>query len=51
MSVREGYAYYAISMTDGSVVYGSEPEFEACQTIAGSFQDFLSKIKEGEIAL
>lgn len=51
MSVRGSYAYYAISMTDGSVVYGSEPEFEACQTIAGSFQDFLSKIKEGEIAL
>lgn len=48
MSVRDGYSYYAIAIKDGSVVYGSEPEFEECETIADSFKDFLSKIIKGE---
>ena len=51
LSVRDGYAYYAISMTDGSVVYGSEPEFEECGQAAGSFPEFLAKIMDGTIAL
>ena len=49
LSVRDGYAYYAISMTDGSVVYGSEPEFEECEMAAGSFAEFLERIMDGTI--
>ena len=51
MSVGDRYSYYAISMTDGRVVYGSEPEFEACQTVASSFEHFLDQVREGTIAL
>ena len=49
LSVRNGYAYYAISMADGSVVYGSEPEFEECETVAGSFAEFLERVMDGTI--
>lgn len=49
MSVRDGYAYYAISMEDGSVVYGAEPEFEECKQVAGSFEEFLKRIMDGTI--
>ena len=51
MSVRDGYAYYAISIPDGGVVYGFEPEFEACKTVSASFEDFLRKVMEGAIVL
>lgn len=44
MSVKDGYSYYAISMRDGSVVHGMEPEFEECEPVAVSFADFLEKI-------
>ena len=47
LSVRDGYAYYAISMADGSVVYGSEPEFEECRQVAVSFEAFLKDIMDG----
>lgn len=43
-SVKNGYAYYAISMKDGSIVRGAEPEFEECELVAVSFTDFLEKI-------
>lgn len=49
LSVREGYAYYAISMADGSVVYGSEPEFEECAPAASSFTEFLERLMDGTI--
>lgn len=51
LSVRDGYAYYAISMTDGCVVYGSEPEFEECTLVAGSFAEFLEHIMGGTIQI
>ncbi len=51
MSVKGGYSYYAIAMEDGSVVHGTEPEFEARETVAASFSDFMEKIIRGELAL
>ena len=51
LSLRNGYAYYAIAIEDGSVVYGSEPEFEECTAVAESFEAFMGKICQGEIAL
>ena len=40
LSVKDGYAYYAISMKDGSIVQGTEPEFEECTPVTSSFADF-----------
>lgn len=51
LSVRDSYAYYAISMTDGCVVYGCEPEFEECRVVAGSFAEFLEHIMDGTIQI
>ena len=51
LSLENGYAYYAISMQDGSVVYGAEPEFEECETAADSFEDFMEKVMSGGIRL
>jgi len=51
LSLRDGYAYYAISMADGAVVYGAEPEFEACRQVAGSFMEFIGKVTDGTITL
>ncbi len=51
LSLDSGYAYYAFSMEDGSVVYGAEPEFEECETVADSFEDFMEKVMSGGIQL
>jgi len=51
MSVRNGYSYYAICMKDGSVVRGSEPEFEECEVVADSFMNFVDKIMEDGLQL
>ena len=51
LSVGDGYAYYAVSMEDGAVVYGREPEFEGCERVAGSFEEFLKHIMDGTIQL
>lgn len=51
LSLESGYAYYAISMKDSSVVYGTEPEFEECDTVANSFEDFMEKVICGRIQL
>ncbi|HAA6465519.1 TPA_asm: hypothetical protein GFZ78_01130 [Listeria monocytogenes] len=51
MSVGGCYEYYAITLKDGSVVHGSEPEFEESSIVAESFADFLLKIKIGKIIL
>ena len=32
LSLEGGYAYYAISIKEGSIVYGSEPELSRCIT-------------------
>ena len=51
LSLEGGYAYYAFSMKDGSVVHGAEPEFEECETVADSFEDFMEKMMSGRIQL
>lgn len=51
MSVRSGYSYYAISMENGSIVYGIEPEFEECEIVADSFEEFIRKIMKREIII
>lgn len=51
MSVQNGYAYYAICVEDGSIVYGAEPEFERCIIVAPSFEAFLRKIVQQEISI
>ncbi len=49
LSVKNGYAYYAISMENGSIVYGAEPEFEDCDIVASSFEEFMKKVINHEI--
>lgn len=51
MSVRDGYSYYAISMENGSIVKGVEPEFEECWPVASSFVDFMEKIIKKQLRL
>ncbi|EDJ9677123.1 TPA: hypothetical protein IP792_000204 [Listeria monocytogenes] len=51
MSVGGCYEYYAITLKDGSVVHGSEPEFEESLVVADSFVDFLLKIMAGEMVI
>lgn len=51
LSLDGGYAYYAFSMKDGFVVHGGEPEFEECEAVADSFEDFMKKVIDGRIQL
>lgn len=51
MSVGGCYEYYAITLNDGNIVHGSEPEFEESSIVAESFADFLLKIVAGEIVI
>ncbi|MED1946761.1 MULTISPECIES: SMI1/KNR4 family protein [Brevibacillus] len=51
LSVRNGYTYYAIDLGSefGSIVCGSEPEFEEAEQIASSFNQFLDKIMKNSV--
>lgn len=41
-SVADGYAYLAMRLSDGAIVFGDEPEYEAsARVIAGSMSDFF----------
>ncbi len=51
LSVHDGYSYYAISMQDGSIVQGEEPEFEVCTKAANSLDEFMQKVIQGEIQI
>lgn len=51
LSVKDGYSYYAVSMENGSIVKGNEPEFEECEWVADSFEDFMKKIMNRELQL
>ena len=45
LSVAGSYQYFALSLTGptkGSVVYGTEPEFEECSAVAPSLAEFLA---------
>lgn len=49
LSVEGGcYAYYAVSTADGSIVYGSGPEFEECRTVCASPEVFLTLLSAGK---
>lgn len=51
MSVEGEYSYYAVNTDNGSIVHGCEPEYEEAETIADSFEDFITKIISGDISL
>lgn len=53
MSVNNGYSFYAIDTEDekGSIVYGSEPEFEEVDIVADTFMEFLDLIVNKKIEL
>lgn len=51
MSVKDGYSYYAISIKSGSIVQGEEPEFEECEIVADSFEEFLRAIINEKISI
>ena len=47
MSVRQGYAYFALGVGDsnqGLVYYGSEPEYEEPELISSNFELWLSDL-------
>jgi len=46
MSVKSGYAYFAVRMADMCVVRGDEPEFEETIVVASSFLGFLNLLAD-----
>jgi len=48
MSLKSGYAFFAIQKSDLAIVQGEEPVYEATTKIAGSFLDFLKSIQDGD---
>jgi hypothetical protein len=46
MSVKSGYAYFAVRMADMCVVRGDEPEFEETVVVASSFPGFLNLLAD-----
>lgn len=48
LSVKGGYEYYAIRISDGFIVRGHEPEFEETRDVASSFGKFMEMICAGE---
>lgn len=51
ISLHNGYEYYAVSIKDGSIVHGCEPEFEAVSVAADSMLAFIGKLIVGDILL
>jgi hypothetical protein len=47
LSVKSGYAYFALERGTMNVVVGEEPEFEECKVIAATFDDFLTMLASG----
>jgi hypothetical protein len=46
LSVRSGYAYLALRLTDGAVVLGCEPEFEESpERVCPTFSDLLTSLR------
>ena len=45
-SVKNGYAYLALRVSDGKVVCGKEPEFEEVSEVSASFSAFLKTLTE-----
>lgn len=44
LSVKSGYAYFAVRMSDASIVVGEEPYYESPTVIAPKFFDFLQHV-------
>jgi hypothetical protein len=51
LSVKSGYAYFALERESMNVVVGEEPEFEEISVIAKTFDEFLGMLIEGSEAL
>lgn len=51
LSVNGDYSYYAIRISDGFIVQGTEPEFEETTDIAPSFVRFIEMIYTGELII
>lgn len=53
MSVKDGYAFYAIDLGDnnGAIIKGEEPEFEEAYVIADHFEVFLEKVMHNTVIL
>ena len=50
MSVKSGYAYFAIDRESRAIVVGEEPEFEEAAPIAPDMEALLQKIASGDAA-
>lgn len=48
LAVGGEYEYYAIRVTDGHIVYGTGPGFDAAEEFAASFSEFAQAIANGE---
>ena len=51
MSVKSGYAFFAVRAQDRSIVCGEEPEFEETTVVAASVSDFLTVLRFGDMRL
>jgi len=51
MSVKSGYAYFAMERDSRAIVVGEEPEFEEVAVIGAGLEDVLQKIADGDPAL
>jgi hypothetical protein len=47
LSVKSGYAFFALERGTMNVVVGEEPEFEDIKVIAATFDDFLAMLANG----
>jgi hypothetical protein len=47
LSVKSGYAYFALQRETMNVVVGEESEFEQTTVIAGTFDDFIAMLANG----
>jgi hypothetical protein len=48
LSLKSGYAYFAIRQEDLVIVAGEEPEFEGTAIIATSFPEFLTMVSSND---
>lgn len=51
MSVKSGYAYFAIQKTDLAIVQGEELEYEEVTQVTKSFSEFLAMLRTGDSRL
>ncbi len=44
LSVKRGYAFYALQIESGAIVEGEEPDFEEVSEVSGSLTEFLGTL-------